>query len=218
MKSLLIFDLDGTLLDTIADMAESTNYALTKCNFPTYEISAYRFFIGNGINKLFERVLPEGKKTQENILEIRKHFLTHYEIHNSELTVPYAGISELLIKLQLAGIMIAVASNKYHKATEKLVKHFFPEIQFVAVYGQREGIAVKPDPRIVNDILTLAKTKKTEEVLYIGDSGVDMQTAQNAGVDACGVTWGFRPRTELMEFSPKFIIDNAEELLGIIGL
>jgi len=218
MKSLLIFDLDGTLLDTIADMAESSNHALTKCGFPTYKISAYRFFIGNGINKLFERILPEGQKTQENIQNLRKHFLEHYDIHNSELTVPYTGIPELLIKLQSAGIKIAVASNKYHKATEKLVKHFFPEIQFIAIFGQREGIAVKPDPTIVHDILVLAKGAKPEEVLYIGDSGVDMQTAQNAGVEACGVTWGFRPRAELMELSPKYIVDKAEEILKILGL
>ena len=218
MKSLLIFDLDGTLLDTIADMAESSNYALTKCGFPPHEISAYRFFIGNGINKLFERILPEGEKNQENILRLRKYFLEHYEIHNSELTVPYAGIPELLIKLQSAGIMIAVASNKYHKATEKLVKHFFPEIHFIAVFGQREGVAVKPDPTIVQDILALAKVDRPEEVLYIGDSGVDMQTAQNAGVDACGVTWGFRPRAELMELSPKYIVDKAEEISQLINI
>jgi phosphoglycolate phosphatase len=218
MKSLLIFDLDGTLLDTIADMAESSNYALAKCGFPTHEITAYRFFIGNGINKLFERILPEGEKNQENILKLRKYFLEHYEIHNSELTVPYKGITELLLKLQSAGIKIAVASNKYHKATEKLVKHFFPEIQFIAVFGQREGVAVKPDPTIVHDILALAKVNRTEEVLYIGDSGVDMQTARNAGVEACGVTWGFRPRAELLELSPKYIVDKAEEISKIINL
>lgn len=218
MKSLLIFDLDGTLLNTIADMSESANYALTKCGFPTHEISAYRFFIGNGINKLFERILPEGEKNQKNILELRQYFLEHYEIHNSELTVPYAGIPELLLKLQSAGIMIAVASNKYHKATEKLVKHFFPQIQFVAIFGQREGIAVKPDPTIIHDILAQAKVNRTEEVLYIGDSGVDMQTAQNAGVEACGVTWGFRPRAELMELSPKYIVDKADEISTIINL
>ena len=218
MKSLLIFDLDGTLLDTIADMAESSNYALIKCGFPTHEISAYRFFIGNGINKLFERILPEGKKNLENILRLRQYFLEHYEIHNSELTVPYAGVPELLIKLQPSGIMIAVASNKYHKATEKLVKHFFPEIHFIAVFGQREGVAVKPDPTIVQDILALAKVDRPEEVLYIGDSGVDMQTAQNAGVDACGVTWGFRPRAELMELSPRYIVDKAEEISLLINI
>lgn len=218
MKSLLIFDLDGTLLNTIADIAESANYALTKCGFPTHETSPYRFFIGNGINKLFERILPGGEKNQENILKLRKYFLEHYEIHNSELTVPYAGIPELLLELQSAGIMIAVASNKYHKATKKLVKHFFPEIKFVAVFGQREGIAVKPDPTIIQEILAKAQVNRTEEVLYVGDSGVDMQTAQNAGVEACGVTWGFRPRTELLEFSPRYIVDKAEEISTIINL
>ena len=214
MKSLLIFDLDGTLLNTIADMAESANFALTKCGFPTHETSAYRFFIGNGINKLFERILPEDEKNQENILELRKYFLEHYEIHNSELTVPYAGITELLLKLQSAGIMLAVASNKYHKATEKLVKHFFPGILFVAVFGQREGIAVKPDPTIVFDILRIANVSK-DEVLYVGDSGVDMQTAINAGVTSCGVTWGFRPRAELEALCPDYIVDKAEEILRL---
>ncbi len=218
MKSLLIFDLDGTLLNTIADMAESSNYALTKCGFPTHETSAYSFFIGNGINKLFERILPEGDKTQENIQRLRKYFLEHYEIHNSELTVPYAGIPELLLKLQSAGIKLAVASNKYHKATEKLILYFFPEIEFVAVFGQRDGIAIKPDPTIVHDILIKSKTNNSEEVLYIGDSGVDMQTAQNASIDACGVSWGFRPRAELEAFSPKYIIDYADEILKIVGL
>ncbi len=217
MKSLVIFDLDGTLLDTVADLAASTNYALNLCGFPTHETAAYRFFVGNGISKLFERALPEGEKTQENILEIRKLFLEYYGEHNSELTVPYPGIPELLKKLQTEGIQLAVASNKYQRGTEDLIQHFFPEILFIAVFGQREGIAVKPDPTIIHDILAISKTKKTQ-VIYIGDSGVDMQTANNAGVEAIGVTWGFRPRKELAEFSPKYIIDDPDEILRILAL
>jgi len=216
MKNLLIFDLDGTLLDTIADMAVSTNYALSLCGFPSYEASAYKFFIGNGINKLFERVLPEGEKTSENILLLRQHFLEYYGTHNSELTIPYPGITELLQNLQNKGVKLAVASNKYHKATEKLVQYFFPEIEFVAVFGQREGIPTKPDPTIVYDILAIAKVDKSD-ILYIGDSGVDMQTAQNAGIDAVGVTWGFRPRSEMEAFSPKYIVDKPEEILTILA-
>jgi len=215
MKSLLIFDLDGTLLDTVGDLATSTNYALTLCGFPTHETSAYRFFIGNGINKLFEKALPEGSKTTENILLVRQHFLEYYGAHNSELTVPYSGITELLQNLQNKGIKLAVASNKYHKATVILIQHFFPEIRFAAVFGQREGIPTKPDPMIIHDILAITKVNKNE-VLYVGDSGVDMQTAQNAGIDAAGVTWGFRPRAELEEFSPKYFVDEPSEILGII--
>lgn len=216
MKSLIIFDLDGTLLDTVADLAVSTNYALSQFNFPTHEISAYKLFIGNGINNLFERALPKGEKTAENIWEIRKHFLEYYGAHSTELTVPFPGISELLQKLQSAGFKLAVASNKYQQGTETLIQRFFPEIEFIAVFGQREGIPVKPDPTIVYDIMAIANVPASE-VLYVGDSGVDMQTANNSGVDAVGVTWGFRPKAELEAFRPKYMIDKAEEIWEIVN-
>ena len=121
----------------------------------------------------------------------------------------------LLEKLQTKGILLAVASNKYQEATEKLVRHYFPTIRFVEILGQREGIPVKPDPSIVNDILKKANVSP-EETLYVGDSGVDMQTALHAGVDAVGVSWGFRPRTELEPLHPLAIIDRAEDLLKFI--
>ena len=216
MKSLLIFDLDGTLLDTVADLAASTNYALKLCGFPVHEAGAYKFFIGNGINKLFERVLPEGEKTMENVLLVRRHFLQYYTVHNADLTAPYAGISGLLLHLQIKGIKLAVASNKYQQGTEKLIQHFFPEINFIAVLGQRENIPSKPDPTIVFDILSVANVEK-QQVLYIGDSGVDMQTAKNSGIEAAGVTWGFRPRAELEEFSPKYIVNDPSEILNIVN-
>lgn len=216
MKSIIIFDLDGTLLDTVADLAVSTNYALSQFNFPTHEISAYKLFIGNGINNLFERALPKGEKTAENIWEIRKHFLEYYGAHSTELTVPFPGISELLQKLQSAGFKLAVASNKYQEGTETLIQRFFPEIEFTAVFGQREGIPVKPDPTIVHDIIAIAKVSASE-VLYVGDSGVDMQTANNSGVDAVGVTWGFRPKAELEAFRPKYMIDKAEDIWEIVN-
>lgn len=211
MKKLIIFDLDGTLLNTIADLASSTNYALKTLGYPTHEVSAYNFMVGNGINKLFERALPEGEKSEENVLRVRKEFLPHYDLHNADESRPYPGIPELLKALQADGKMIAVASNKYQAATQKLIAHYFPEIQFIAVFGQREGINVKPDPTIVNDILAMAGISK-EETLYVGDSGVDMQTAINSGVTSCGVTWGFRPRTELEPFHPDYIVDKAEEI------
>lgn len=216
MKTLIIFDLDGTLLDTVADLAASTNYALEQCGFPTHEAEAYKFFVGNGINKLFERALPDGAKDQETILKIRKYFIEYYNDHNSELTVPYPGISELLSTLQSKNIQLAVASNKYQQATTELIQHFFPDINFVAVFGQRENVPIKPNPAIVNDILAITGTER-KDVLYIGDSGVDMQTAQNAGVDAAGVTWGFRPRAELEQFEPKYIVDNTSRILEIIA-
>ena len=211
MKKLVIFDLDGTLLNTIADLAHSTNYALNKLGYPTHEIDQYHFMVGNGINKLFERALPEGEKSEENVLRVRKQFIPYYDQHNADDSCPYPGIPELLSNLQTAGIQLAVASNKYHSATQKLIEHYFPEIHFTAVFGQREGRNVKPDPTIVFDILKIAGVDK-KEVLYVGDSGVDMQTAANAGITACGVTWGLRPRTELEKFNPSYIVDSAEKI------
>ena len=212
MKKLVIFDLDGTLLDTIADLAESANHALKQLGYPTRDVETIRTFVGNGVNKLLFRALPDEEKTEENMMRMRTHFVPYYDAHNADLSAPYPGIVALLEELQAKGLRMAVASNKYQEATVKLVKHYFPMIDFVKVLGQREGINVKPDPTIVFDILKKAGVSK-EETLYVGDSGVDMQTAINAGVDAIGVTWGFRPRTELEDFHPMGLIDQAEELL-----
>lgn len=214
MKRLVIFDLDGTLLNTIADLANSTNRALEQLGYATHATQAYNLMVGNGIDKLFERALPEGERTEENILRVRQLFVPHYDVHNADDSRPYPGITSLLKGLQAEGLQLAVASNKYQAATEKLVAHYFPEIHFIAVLGQREGIAVKPHPAIVYDILKVTKVQP-EEVLYVGDSGVDMQTALHAGVAACGVTWGFRPRKELETFHPDFIVDRAEEILPL---
>lgn len=214
-KRLAIFDLDGTLLNTIADLATATNQALEACGFPSHPISAYPMFVGNGINKLFERALPCEARTEENVLNIRAHFLPYYDEHNADLSTPYPGIPQLLEHLQAMGMQLAVASNKYQRATEKLIRHYFPPIRFGAIFGQREGVPIKPHPQVVEEILTLIPVNK-EEVIYIGDSGVDMQTAHNAGVESIGVTWGFRPREELVQHSPTYIVDTAEELMGII--
>lgn len=215
MKKLIIFDLDGTLVDTIADLAGSTNHALDRCGFPRHEVSEYKFFVGNGINKLFERALPENERTEENILRIRKEFLPHYDLHNADLSIPYPGIPDLLKELQNKGIQLAVASNKYQSATRKLIGHYFPDISFTAVFGQRENIPVKPDPAVVNEIIGIAGVER-EEVLYVGDSGVDMQTAKNAHVTVAGVTWGFRPLSELQTFHPDYIVKEAKDILEII--
>jgi phosphoglycolate phosphatase len=215
MKKLVIFDLDGTLLDTIADLAESANYALKQLGYPTHPTEVIRTYVGNGINKLLERALPATEQTEANVMRMRTHFIPYYDAHNADLSAPYPGITALLEALQAKGLMIAVASNKYQEATAKLVKHYFPTIRFVEVLGQREGINVKPDPTIVYDILEKAGVSQAE-TLYVGDSGVDMQTALNAGVDAVGVTWGFRSRTELEGFCPMGLIDEAEELLRFV--
>lgn len=214
-KRLAIFDLDGTLLDTVADLANATNQALVKCGYPTHPTEAYYHFVGNGINKLFARALPEEARNEENVLHIRTLFIPYYNEHNADDSRPYPGIAELLYELQAHGVQVAVASNKYQQATAKLVAHFFPDIRFAAVYGQREGVAIKPKPTIVNDILSVTGISRTDTI-YIGDSGVDMLTAHNAEVESIGVTWGFRDEEELRTNGAHHIVHHAKEVLELV--
>lgn len=212
---LVIFDLDGTLLNTIEDLAASANYALKTLGFPLRKEEECRSFVGNGVTKLLERALPEGAKTPENIEKMRAVFQTHYDAHNTDATSVYPGVSAVLETLNARGIKLAVASNKYQSATEKLIKHYFPQIPFCCVFGAREGVPVKPNPQVVADILQLAHTPK-ENVLYVGDSDVDMQTAQNASLRACAVLWGFRSRTQLEPYHPACWAERPDDILAAI--
>ncbi|MDR0937888.1 MAG: HAD-IA family hydrolase [Mediterranea sp.] len=214
MKRLIIFDLDGTLLNTIADLAGATNHALTLLGYPARPLDEFPTMVGNGINKLFERCLPQGEKSLDNVLRVRERFLAYYDTHNTERTLPYPGIPELLDRLQADGRQIAVASNKYQSATRKLIGLYFPRTTFVTVLGQRDGVPAKPNPTIVYDVLALTGVPK-HQALFVGDSDIDMNAAINAGVDACGVTWGFRPRIELEATRPAYIVDRAEEIFEL---
>ncbi len=214
MKKLVIFDLDGTLLNTIADLGAATNHALSRCGYPIHPISAYPRFVGSGISKLLERVLPESCRSAENVDALRPHFFEYYNAHMTDATKPYPGITELLGHLTDNGINIAVASNKYQAGVSKLIAHFFPQFNWSATEGQKEGVPVKPDPSIVFEILAKCPTPK-EQVLYVGDSGIDMETARRACVESAGVTWGFRPTSELAEKYADHIVDTAEELLHL---
>lgn len=211
---LFIFDLDGTLLNTIQDLCAAVNYALGSCGWPQRTQQECLQFVGNGAAKLLERSLPPGKQTPAEINKLRPFFEKYYNGHLSDFTTPYPGIEQTLRILAARGNLLAVASNKYHIATQKIIAHFFPETAFVAVLGQREGVPTKPNPAIVQEILQQTHTPK-EQCICVGDSDVDMQTARNAGVRACGVTWGFRSRDVLATFSPEFLIDRPDELLKI---
>lgn len=215
MKKLVIFDLDGTLLNTIDDLGEAANYALEQCGYPMHQISSYPFFVGNGVKRLLERVLPEDARTEEMVEQMRAHFMQYYDCHNVDKTIPYPGIVELLEQLASRGVKMAVASNKYQRAVEKLIAHYFPMVEWVAVEGQKENVPVKPDPSIVFEILLKCPTPKAE-VLYVGDSGVDMETARRACVESVGVTWGFRPVKELQDFYADSIVNIASEILSIV--
>ena len=213
----VLFDLDGTLLNTIDDLADAGNWVCAQHGWPEFTVEQFKHMVGNGIPKLVERFSPENARTPEQLAATLAEFSARYDTHKEDKTAPYPGIPELLEQLQEKGMILAVASNKYQSATVKLISHYFPNIRFTAVFGQREGVNVKPDPTVVHDILDITRISR-EDVLYVGDSGVDMQTAANAGVTACGVTWGFRPRTELEEFHPAHIVDNATDIAVIAAL
>ena len=217
MKKLFIFDLDGTLLDTVADLANSCNYVLAKYGYPTHHTDAYYKFVGNGIGKLIARALPAETSNDETVEKLLPPFREYYDLHMADDTKPYRGVCELLAGLQEKGVEIAVASNKYQAATENLVSKYFPGIKFAAVLGQRDGVPVKPDPAIVHDIQKAAGIENCEDIIYIGDSLVDLNTAKNSNVEFAAVTWGFCPRESLAENNPTHIADTIEELCQILA-
>lgn len=213
---IVIFDLDGTLLNTIDDLGYACNYALEQTGYPTFPIEEYPAKVGNGINNLIRRALPETERTEENILRVRAHFVPYYNAHNCDFTRPYKGIPELLATLKAQGHLLAVASNKYQAATEKIVEHFFPGL-FDVVFGEREGIERKPNPQIVYDIVSkLSPLNAKCSSLYIGDSLVDRDTAQNAHVPFVACSWGFVPRETLLREGVTRIIDSPEEVINVL--
>ena len=201
---LVIFDLDGTLLNTIGDLAVACNAVLAMRGLPQHTYDEYCHFVGNGIMRLVERALPEELRTPYTVAAVRADFVKYYTEHIDVYTKPYEGIPELVAEIARRGVRIAVASNKFQAGTEKLIRLFFPGVEFAAVFGQREGVPLKPDPAVVGEILALTGVAK-ERVLYVGDSGVDMQTAAAAGVRSVGVTWGFRERAELEQAGLELI-------------
>lgn len=214
---LIIFDLDGTLINTIDDLGQACNHALSACGFPTHTIEDYPRLVGNGINKLIERALPEQHRNETTVLRLREYFVPFYDKHNCDLTRPYNGIPELLKALKAAGHTLAVASNKYQAATEKIVAHFFPNT-FDVVLGERVDVPRKPDPQIVWDILaSLPSTiNHKPSTLYVGDSLVDAATAKAANLPFVACTWGFCTKEQLLTAQPDYMITHPLELLNII--
>lgn len=216
MTKLVIFDLDGTLLNTVRDLGNATNYALVQCGFPERPENDYYTLCGRGIYNLFRGAVPSGQDTEENVERMAGHFLSWYDAHMCDCTEPYPGITGMLHEIAAAGVVPALASNKYQEGAEKLIRHFFPDIKFLKILGQREGQPIKPDPAIVHQIMAERPDIKLDEVMYVGDSDVDMKTGANAEVRTVGVTWGFRTRAELEAGHPWKIADTAEELTSFI--
>lgn len=214
MTKLIIFDLDGTLINSLADLAASANHALRACGFPVHPPGSYRYFAGNGVTRLLERALPEGARDEETFRRIFEEFTRYYTLHRADLTAPYPGIADLLEALRARGTRLAVASNKYHSATVAMTRLYFGDGAFDLVRGHVEDTPLKPHPAIVLEIL--AETGVAPgETLYVGDSNVDVQTAKNAGVRSIGVTWGFRERQELQDAGADFIVDSPAGILPI---
>ena len=216
MTKLIIFDLDGTLLNTIGDLAASCNSVLAKRDLPQYDYEQYAVFIGRGVRNLVKRAIPEALHSEEFINEVYKEFLEHYKANMTIHTVPYSGIIELLTELSNRDdISIAVASNKFQEGTTMLVKYFFGDIKFADVSGNKKGVALKPDPAVVNNILS-ATSINASDTLFVGDSGEDMATAKSANVRSIGVTWGFRSKSELLEHGACHLVDSPMEILALL--
>ena len=218
---LIIFDLDGTLINTIDDLGQACNHALSACGFPTHKIEDYPRLVGNGINKLIERALPEEHRQEATVLRLREYFVPYYDAHNCDLTHPYDGIPELLAALKAAGHTLAVASNKYQAATEKIVAQLFPDT-FDVVLGERDGIARKPDPQIVWDIVERTAQSayslelRGKGILYIGDSLVDAETAKAANLPFIACTWGFCTTEQLHTAQPDYMVHHPSEILKLV--
>lgn len=205
----IIFDLDGTLLDTLEDLHDAVNHIFNRYGYPLRSLEEIRTFVGNGIYHLIKRAIPEGlseEEFQSVLLEYRKYYTNNYK----NKTKPYEGIMDLLAYVKQQGYRTAIVSNKNDAAVKKLTEDYFADYIDVAV-GQREGIGVKPAPDSVNEVMRLLHTDASKSV-YVGDSEVDKATAENASMDYVLVDWGFRHREELEQLQPMKIVSHTDEL------
>ncbi len=213
MKQAVIFDLDGTLLNTLGDLRAATNHALAVRGLAPRSMDEIRRFVGNGIRLLICRAMPEGTSDAE-IDAALEDFKAYYAAHIHDHTVPYDGIPQLLTALRKRGMKVAVLSNKIDSASQELIAYFFLGKTDV-VFGERVGVPRKPDPTSCQMVMQQLGVQP-EQVLYVGDSGTDMQTAKHAGLYAVGVTWGFRSREVLTENGADVLVDSPEQILQII--
>ena len=213
MKKTVIFDLDGTLLDSIEDIASSMNKVLESLQLPTHKIEDYKHFVGGGVDILVESALNNQSKEIKD--EVIKRFKIEYDGKLHSKTLPYDGIYELLDELKKLDINLAVLSNKPHEFTVSYVNHFFKNYNFKEIHGQKKDVPKKPDPKAALDIVKCLDSS-CENTYFIGDTKIDMQTAKSANMTAIGVLWGFRDEKELRDFGADFIVSNPLEILKII--
>lgn len=210
----VIFDMDGTLLNTYEDLANAVNFALGECGFPKHDPEKYKRFCGNGTDTMILRALPEQNRDEKTLEKVREYYFKYYNEHSGECTRPYEGIKELINELKSKGIKLAVVSNKIDFMTKIVAKEYFGDV-FDYVTGQRPGVAIKPDPAMVFEAVDVFGVS-IDECVFVGDSDVDALTGKNSGAFMVGVLWGFRDEKELMENGADVVINKPSDLLGYI--
>lgn len=214
MYRTVIFDLDGTLLNTLEDLADAGNWVCRRNGWPEHSLEEYRAMVGHGLSNLVKQFSPEECRSPLMLVNTLAQFNGYYGEHNLDKTAPYAGMPELLSELNRQGLKMAVYSNKADEFSRQIVEHFFPDI-FTLVRGKVRGVPVKPDPTGVHHLLAELGAVPAE-TLFVGDSSVDIETAHNAALAACGVTWGFRSRESLIAAGADFLADTPEELRRVV--
>lgn len=214
MFKYVIFDLDGTLLNTIDDLADAGNWVCRNHGWPTHTVEEYKRYVGSGMARLAVRFSPEEWHTEEGVQKILDEFLPYYAAHKEDKTAPYPGVPELLEHLRAAGVSIAVLSNKAHALAVPVIEGYFPQ-KFQYIQGGVEGLPLKPDPALLLKLMeNMGATQ--ENTLFVGDSDVDIRTAKHAEVTSCGVLWGFRGREELEREGADLLASSAKELETLI--
>lgn len=214
MIKLAAFDLDGTVADTLADLAHAVNHALAEQGLPTYPVDDYRHFVGNGVDNLIRTTMADAY-SPEGAAQVKAAFQRYYAAHCKDYTKPYEGMARLLKQLTDDGVITAVVSNKPDQFVPEILAALYPDHRFVYAWGQQADIPRKPDPAALDRLISLCGVDKSE-VLYVGDSNVDVYFAHNAGVRVCGVSWGFRGAEELRTAGADVIVDTADELYAFI--
>ncbi len=214
MIKAVLFDLDGTLADSLIDLADGVNRALTQKGYPTHPVDAFKYFVGDGIPKMIERALPEEHRNNDSVKEIKDIFMPYYAIHYSDNTYAYDGMPELVNTLKAKGFIVAVVTNKEQAMANEVVTSLYGDV-FDLIFGKRDGIPAKPDPTAA--LMAMKELGVTpDECVFIGDSGMDVATAVNSGAVPVGELWGFRKEDELLANGAKYIINKPNELLNII--
>ncbi|NNE93571.1 MAG: HAD family hydrolase [Verrucomicrobiales bacterium] len=210
----IIFDLDGTLLDTLEDLANSGNAVVAKRGLPTHSKEDYKVFIGDGMENLVQRIFPEGQRpaSEEELAAILEEYKSEYEKHWNETTRAFDGIPELLDRAVEQGIKLGVLSNKAHEFTVKCVEEFLPDWKWDVIFGQRDGVPQKPAPDAAIEAAAVMDVSP-DECWFVGDSDVDVQTGVNAGMTTIGVTWGFRTAEELRANGATRVVDRPDEII-----